>query len=170
MDLSGLPLLVLARRLMRQPGDSRYGTDAAMTEISASERRLSAALDRIDQLLEAGTARPRGPQENAGDDPRLGQLETALSETEARLREAQDGAARLSAANDELAAANRLLIEAAETGGVTRDEALEALQAEIAALRAAREAEIAQMAEIMAELARLLPADGDDMPNPDKES
>lgn len=165
MDLPGPPMLVLARRLMRQPGDSRYGTDAAMTEISASERRLSAALDRIDQLLEAGTARPR-----ADDDPRLGQLETALSETEARLREAQDGAARLSAANDELAAANRLLIEATETGGVTRDEALEALQAEIAALRAAREAEIAQMAEIMAELARLLPADGDDMPNSDKES
>ena len=140
-----------------------------MTEISASERRLSAALDRIDQLLEAGTARPR-----AGDDPRVGPLQTALSQTEARLRDAQDGAARLSAANDVLASANRLLIEAAETGGITRDEAVEALEAEIAALRAAREAEMAQMAEIMAELGRLLPADPGpdtaDMPNPDKES
>ncbi|MBW7055965.1 hypothetical protein KY389_04550 [Paracoccus bogoriensis] len=136
-----------------------------MTEISASERRLSAALDRIDQLLEAGAARPR-----MGDDPRVGQLEAALAEAEIRLREAQDGAARLSAANDGLAAANRLLIEAAETGGVTRDEAIDALRAEIAALRAAREAEMAQMAEIMAELGRLLPADGDDMSNPDKES
>ena len=28
-----------------------------MSEISVSERRLSAALDRIDQILEAGTGR-----------------------------------------------------------------------------------------------------------------
>ncbi|MDN5568617.1 MAG: hypothetical protein L0G27_07730 [Paracoccus sp. (in: a-proteobacteria)] len=159
-----------------------------MSDISASERRLSAALDRLDQLLDTAPPAPKG------EDPDqievlTRQLEQAQSDID-HLRQAAsapqpiyppvqdddqrqqlDVAARrqaeLSAANEELAAANRNLIEAQDTGGIGPDEIRDALEAEIRALRAAREAEIAQMGEIMAELERLLaedpsPADGDD--------
>lgn len=61
-------------------------------------------------------------------------------------------AARLSAANEALAAANRALIEAA---GLPRDEALAALEAEVEALRAARAAEMAQMGDIIDTLDRM---------------
>ena len=150
-----------------------------MSDITASERRLSAALDRLDQLLEAG-------QKRDGDHPgaladltrrlaeaesRNADLERQLSEgqpaaatsqlfdLQARLETASEQSARLSAANEDLMAANRNLIDAEQTGGVGEDERREALEAEIAALRAAREAEMAQMSEIMTELERLLAQD-----------
>ena len=150
-----------------------------MSDITASERRLSAALDRLDQLLEAG-------QKRDGDHPgaladltrrlaeaesRNADLERQLSEgqpaadtsqlfdLQARLETASEQSARLSAGNEDLMAANRNLIDAEQTGGVGEDERREALEAEIAALRAAREAEMAQMSEIMTELERLLAQD-----------
>lgn len=161
-----------------------------MSDISVSERRLSAALDRIDQLLEEGVGRrPAAPGPAGQDDPALqsriddlqaenarlagelaalradrgGPLEAALAEARARLSGAGEQAARLAAANDELAAANRALIESAAGEGDPEETALVALEAEIEALRAARATEIAQMGDIMQELERLLAA-GDARP------
>lgn len=112
-----------------------------MTEISVSERRLSAALDRIDQFLEAGLGRPRAavPDHDAGGVDLRAQLDAA----EERLM-------ALARANDELIAANHALAGAAPTDAP--DALRQALEAEIAALRAARSAEVAQLGQIMAEL------------------
>lgn len=134
-----------------------------MTEITASERRLSAALDRIDQLLESGGG-GRLAAVTAERDGLRAELEAvkvggSVADLEARLQAASELAARLSAANEDLMAANRLLLEAGETGGVGTDEARDALEAEIEALRAARTAEMTQMGDIMAELERLLADD-----------
>lgn len=154
-----------------------------MSEIAASERRLSAALDRIDQILETG--RPRSAPADGADDPGLRDaLEAAQSENtrlkaeiaelrngngapaepapgdgEDRLVEASEQAARLAAANDELAASNRALIEtaAAQADGDSVTAIREALEAEIEALRAARAAEISNLGDIIIELERLLP-------------
>lgn len=150
-----------------------------MSDIAASERRLSAALDRIDQLLETGVR----PTAAAGEDQtaklnelrfennRLKQELAALREAgsaqdpapladaRARLATVEAEAARLVRANDELIAANRDLIAAAAgdaSGGGSGDAIREALEAEISALRAARGAEIARLADIMAELDRAL--------------
>ncbi|WP_292978094.1 hypothetical protein [Paracoccus sp. UBA5162] len=152
-----------------------------MSEISVSERRLSAALDRIDQILEAGTGRgAQSPATQSDQDQALaaaqaeadrlaqelaalradrgGPLEAALAEARARLDGAGQQAARLAAANEELTAANRALIDAAGQGDA--DPAIRrALEAEIESLRAAREAELSQMGDIMVELERLLAED-----------
>jgi len=147
-----------------------------MSDISASERRLSAALDRLDQLLDTPAAAPQGE-----DSGMIGMLTGQLETAQARIQELQQATpapqpvqddalrqqldvatgrnAELSAANDELAAANRNLIEAQDTGGIGADEIRDALEAEVKALRAARQAEMAQMGEIMAELERLLSDD-----------
>ncbi|MGR3199366.1 MAG: hypothetical protein ACU0DH_11685 [Paracoccus sp. (in: a-proteobacteria)] len=150
-----------------------------MSDITASERRLSAALDRLDQLLEAGQKRDgdhpgaladltrrlaEAESRNADLERQLSEGQPAadtsqLSNLQARLETATEQSARLSAANEDLMAANRNLIDAEQTGGVGEDERREALEAEIAALRAAREAEMAQMSEIMTELERLLAQD-----------
>lgn len=155
-----------------------------MSDINASERRLSAALDRIDQLLEAGAPR-QGSTAAAADlseyqdritaleaeNTRLstelaalqadrgGPLEAALAEARSRLAAAGEQAARLSTANEELASANRGLIEAASGEGDATDASIVALEAEVSALRAARAAEIAQMGDIMQELERLMAQD-----------
>lgn len=157
-----------------------------MSEIAASERRLSAALDRIDQILEMG--RPRSaPADGTGDQDLRAALDAAQSENtrlkaeiaelqkdkpasdepafengEDRLVEAGEQAARLAAANDELAAANRSLVEtaAAEADGDAVTAIREALEAEIEALRAARAAEISNLGDIIIELERLLPEMG----------
>ncbi|CAM3264499.1 hypothetical protein PANO111632_11010 [Paracoccus nototheniae] len=125
-----------------------------MSDITASERRLSAALDRLDKLLEAGAHAPT-PAEAEG--PAAGQA--AFGDLQARLEAATEQSAQLSAANEDLIAANRDMLDAQATGGIGADEARAALEAEIAALRAARAAEMAQMSEIMAELERLLAGD-----------
>lgn len=150
-----------------------------MSEISVSERRLSAALDRIDQLLEAGPSRVPGA---VPDDLQLqSRLDEVLAENERlkariaaqgsdatpadagpeRLASAVEQAARLAAANDDLASSNRALIEAASGEGDMIEAASVALEAEIEALRAARAAEIAQLGDIMGELERLLAEGGD---------
>lgn len=118
-----------------------------MSDITASERRLRAALDRMDKMLDAAP-RPAAAAPVADDG--------ALAGLQARLDAATEQAADLSAANEELIGANRDLLDAQETGGIGADEQMAALQAELSALRAARAAEMAQMSEIMAELERLL--------------
>lgn len=122
-----------------------------MSDITASERRLRAALDRMDKMLDV----PPRPAEAAAPAPSAAD-DGALAELQARLDAATEQAAGLSAANEELITANRDLLEAQETGGIGADEQMAALQAELSALRAARAAEMAQMSEIMAELERLL--------------
>ena len=105
-----------------------------MSDISASERRLSAALDRIDQLLEAGAARPAPPPPAAGTE-------------------------ELRAENDRLSAEIAALREAVGAG-----EAEAGLRAELESLRAERAAEQARMNAIMAELERLLGGEADGPP------
>lgn len=160
-----------------------------MSDIKASERRLTAALDRIDYLLETVPVAQPVPVGSAPDEKQdqaelqalRGQLDRAQAENTRlsdalsialaspaapaaaaagddadRLSSLSNQAARLSLANEELAAANRGLIEAVagQTDGV--EAVALALEAEIEALRAARAAEIAQIADIMAELQRML--------------
>ena len=144
-----------------------------MSDITASERRLSAALDRMDQLLDAGlpgradtgliaelTRQRDEALARLADQPGDASDATAdtadLSGLQARLDAATEQAAALARANDALIAANRDLMEAQETGGIGPDEQMAALEAELDALRAARAAEMAQMSEIMTELERLL--------------
>ncbi len=122
-----------------------------MSDITASERRLRAALDRMDKMLDAA---PRPADAAAAAAPAAD--DGALAELQARLDAATEQAAGLSAANEELIRANRDLLDAQDTGGIGADEQMAALQAELSALRAARAAEMAQMSEIMAELERLL--------------
>ena len=69
-------------------------------------------------------------------------------------------AALLAAANDDLAAANRALIQAAAGEGDVIETVTVALEAEIEALRAARAAEAAQLGALMAEVERLLAEEG----------
>ena len=156
-----------------------------MSDIAASERRLSAALDRMDQLLDssgfsregAGTAisDPGVSEELAAVRAENTQLRSEIDElrraerpagdeisedaVDERLADAGEQAARLAAANDELAAANQALIEAVSGQGdadaVTSIR--QALEAEIEALRAARAAEISNLGDIIMELERLLP-------------
>jgi len=162
-----------------------------MSDISASERRLSAALDRLDQLLDASHpvhARDDSHQEihalseqldqahariaelqHAASTPQAAPVDDRYDDLRAQLEAATGRSAELSAANDELAAANRNLIEAQETGGIGPDEIRDALEAEVNALRAARQAEVAQMGEIMAELERLLSNDSADDAAPNNE-
>ena len=154
-----------------------------MTDISASERRLSAALDRIDGLLERGTWRSitAGPPEAAahadsGADAEIAalraenaELTDALTRLQTQIAATSGGvdadaeagdAARLAAANEALADANRDLIEAQDGQGDEQEAALAALRAEIESLRASRAAEIGQLGEIVIELERLLGGNG----------
>ncbi|WP_374424423.1 hypothetical protein [Paracoccus sp. (in: a-proteobacteria)] len=151
-------------------------------DLNASEKRLIAALDRIDRFLDqsAGAA-CRGQ----GDAPELAALEAELrtmrdenarlsqemvllherqsaaaTQYEARLAAAQDRiqalgqeTAQLTAANEALAAANRALSGTAAPSG---DVARGALEAEIESLRASRAAEIAQMGDIIETLDRMI--------------
>ena len=115
-----------------------------MSDISVSERRLSAALDRIDRMLEAGgghRATPTGP------------VPEGLATMQERLDAANDQIAALARANEALTSANRALMGEGDADG---DGVRRALEAEISALRAARGAEITQLGELMAELERHL--------------
>ena len=89
----------------------------------------------------------------------LAHCEAQLAQSHDRLLGAGQEAARLAAANEALAEANRTLIVGA---GVTADTACLALEAEIESLRAARAAEIAQMGDLLAELDRMI-----ETPRPD---
>lgn len=150
-------------------------------DLNASEKRLIAALDRIDRFLDQSAGAGRGQ----GDAPELAALEAELramrdenarlsqemvllherqsaaaTQYEARLAAAQDRVqalgqetAQLTAANEALAAANRALSGAAAPSG---DATRGALEAEIESLRASRAAEIAQMGDIIETLDRMI--------------
>lgn len=153
-----------------------------MKVLSAAERRLIAALDRLDNaveqagrwMAEAIAAPPPRPPATADAEisaevaslrerqaAMLAAVQARLSEAHERMAVMGGEAARLAAANEDLAQANRALIEAtgggpeswAENGEVAT---FAALQAEVDALRAARAAEIAQMGEILDALDRML--------------
>lgn len=154
-------------------------------DLNVSEKRLIAALDRIDQFLDRTAASRHAPQpvpanaeaasqlhELQAENRRLSQelaalherqsvtlsdCEQRLAEAHRRLVEAGEEAARLSAANEALAEANRALI-AAQQGDGAQDEARRALEAEVESLRAARAAEVAQMGEIVDALDRMIEA------------
>lgn len=137
-----------------------------MSDISVSERRLSAALDRIDQYLDRGGAVAGGTSaglqaELDAAHERIAALTAQVSQNPTGDNDGQDmadHAARLAAANDELAAANRTLIQAAAGNGDRIEAVSVALEAEIEALRAARAAESAQLGALLAEVERLLAA------------
>lgn len=146
-----------------------------MNDISTAERRLIAALDRLDHTVErtarrlierpAPSSAPATPQPaeaevsaevaalHARQAATVEAMQMRLAEANERLASAGDEAARLAAANDELARANRALLA---SGGISADDAITALEAEIEALHAARAAEIAQMGEILDALDRML--------------
>ena len=134
-----------------------------MSDISVSERRLSAALDRIDQFLDQGGLGRASPDQDLRAELDQAQARiAALTEQLAQAGAGSDGpglaeqAARLAAANDELAAANRALIQAMSGDGDRIEAVSVALEAEIEALRAARAAEAAQLGTLLAEVERLL--------------
>ncbi len=151
-----------------------------MADLTSSEKRLIAALDRIDYSIERATARLREQPDSggegvvAGDDSALqaalsenaflkteladatSAQEGRLSELTTRLSDATQEVARLSAANEALAKANRTLLSRLDSGGLQPDEARDALEAELEALRATRDAEIARLDEIMNGLDDLL--------------
>lgn len=156
-----------------------------MSELSFAERRLIAALDRLDYVVEraalrmaehvqptapstavdgadgAARAVPEMSAEIAALHDRqaatLEAMQTRLNEAHERLASTGDQAARLAAANDDLARANRALIHAAESAdGWAAGGDTAALEAEIEALRAARAAEVEQMGEILDALDRML--------------
>ncbi|WP_195759802.1 hypothetical protein [Paracoccus sp. S-4012] len=106
-----------------------------MSDLSASERRLLAALDRIDRSIDLIRARE--------------------AEAPAPAAEGASEAARLAAANDELIAANRALMAALDGQGGGEDASRRALEAEIEALKAARAAEIAQLGDVLGALEAL---------------
>jgi len=119
-----------------------------MNQTSSSERRLSAALDRLDRALDAVARRPAAvPPDDSGG--------AVLATTEAARDAAHAEATRLAAENERLIAANRALAETP----ADPDARLEALQAELAALRALRAAETAQMEEILSALENLTSAE-----------
>ena len=156
-------------------------------DLTASEKRLIAALDRIDHFIDrATTARTAAPvptpapvagglaeietqlhaahhenQRLSGELVLLHERQTALlsncemrlAESHERLLGAGQEAARLAAANEVLAEANRALIAAS---GAPADDARLALEAEIESLRAARAAETAQMGDLLAVLDRMI--------------
>lgn len=133
-----------------------------MSDISVSERRLSAALDRIDQFLDR--ARPLAgahlPDVHAELEEAHARI-AALTQQMARLGGGDDpdlaqDVARLAAANDALAEANRALVHAVAGDGDTALAVHAALEAEIESLRAARAAEAAQLGVLLAEVERLL--------------
>lgn len=156
-----------------------------MKDLSAAERRLIAALDRMDHAVERAARRmaelgaaatapasvaPSAPAADVSAEvaalhdrqaATVEAMQQQLGRAHERLAETGAHAAQLAAANDALAQANRQLAEAA--GGAPADWArdggaaiLAALEAELAALRAARAAEIAHMGEILDALDRML--------------
>lgn len=118
-------------------------------DLNASEKRLIAALDRIDLVIDRAAA-PTAPSPDRTQ---------ALAEAETRLAEAEAQAARLAEANAALTAANAALI-AGQPGAA---EIRQAYEAELMALRAARAAEIGQVGAILGTLDRLL---ADPAPDP----
>lgn len=134
-----------------------------MSDISVSERRLSAALDRIDQFLDRGGVVIAAPGSDPGPELEAAHAQIRALTDQLGQQDMAQQAVRLAAANDDLAAANRALIQAAAGEGDAVEAVSIALEAEIEALRAARAAETAQLGALMVEVERLL-AEGDAAP------
>lgn len=117
-----------------------------MDDLTVSEKRLLAALKRLDDAIEHGMA--QGVQKPDGA---AGELELAHQ----RLADAGQEIAQLAAANDALTKANRQLLDRLEEGGEVSDDVRLALEAELSALHAARAAEEAQVLDILARLDRV---------------
>lgn len=114
----------------------------ALTQIEVQNRRLVAALDRIERLIEAAqNAQPAQPADAGAD-----------ADAEAGLPETQ----RLRAANAELRESLRALTDAAAAEGPPPGAIERALRAEVEALRAERAAEVAELDSILAELRSLI--------------
>lgn len=163
-------------------------------DLTASEKRLIAALDRIDQFIDRAGAARQAPPDAAADaaaaeaEEEAQRLATelaalrdshaaALAEFEARLAASEDALShandRLAAAGEEaarLAMANEALAEANRRligpPGPEPDEIRRALEAEVDALRQARAAEIGQIGDIVDTLDRMIGDQGgaDDQP------
>lgn len=134
-----------------------------MGDLTVSEKRLIAALDRIDRSIERAASGLRAVAD-AGVQPQgdeLAGLQVRLDEMHEKLGRMGAQAARLAAANEGLSQANRLLLSKADSGGIGADEERAALEAEIEALRAARDAEIGQVGDILQALDGLLGASPD---------
>lgn len=138
-----------------------------MGDLTVSEKRLIAALDRIDRSIERAASGLRavadadaGAQSQPQDGDMAG-LQVRLDEMHEKLGRMGAQAARLAAANEGLSQANRLLLSKADSGGIGADEERAALEAEIEALRAARDAEIGQVGDILQALDGLLGASPD---------
>ncbi|MCV2870480.1 hypothetical protein OEW28_17850 [Defluviimonas sp. WL0002] len=149
-----------------------------MSDITELERRVTAALTRIDRALD-GMSRP------SADDPALREaLETEraanaqLTERVRAIKEKQETIAsslerkvaqltrqldtssrelaRQRAVNADLVATNRRLNDAARDGLASVELVNAAMESELVALRAEREAEVAEIDEILAELKPLI--------------
>lgn len=147
-------------------------------DMNASEKRLIAALDRIDAFIDRAPG-PEGYSEAQADDGDLraesrrlseelaelqdrqvrisADYEARLASANERLNAAGDEIARLATANDALIAANHQLVSADIVGA---DQLRTSLEAEIKALRAARAAEVGQMDDIIGSLDRMLGKSG----------
>lgn len=113
-----------------------------MSDLTVSEKRLLAAMRRIEDMIDRAVLQTDGPQATPGADQDL----AAACQ---RLSEAGQQAAQLAEANDALIEANRQLLDRLDAGGSGNDEVVQALEAELHAMRALRAAEEAQMAEIL---------------------
>ncbi|WBU55915.1 hypothetical protein [Paracoccus sediminicola] len=127
-----------------------------MTSFADSEKRLIAALARIEQALDRGPgpqAQSDAPQPGeaaAQDSAELTRLQSENTALKRRLAETGEELARLAAANEALSQANADLTADKEHGSDP------ALRAEIEALKAARAAEMAALDDIMAGLEGLI--------------
>lgn len=139
-------------------------------DLNASEKRLIAALDRINGFIDRMATAGPGQRRDAnaeGPSPdedfaalceeqaeQLAELEARLAATDDRLNAAGEEIARLAAANEALASANRALI--ASQPESSPGEIRHALEAELDSLRSTRDAERGQVSEIVDTLDRLL--------------
>ncbi|MBD9526824.1 hypothetical protein [Paracoccus sp. PAR01] len=167
-------------------------------DLNASEKRLIAALDRIDNFIDrtallrsavpdtGGGEAAAELQESRAHNQRLSDelaalrashssavagFESRLKVMNERLAEAEERAVELAAANEALASANRALVEA--DGPLAEDAIRRAQKAEIESLRAARQAERGKLGEIIDTLDRMLgvgPAAGHADPEPARPS
>ncbi|WP_209021257.1 hypothetical protein [Paracoccus ravus] len=160
-------------------------------DLNASEKRLIAALDRLDNFIDRSAGLRKGmagadPEAEAESQAHIQRLsdelealrashssavtsyEARLAVMNERLSETEERAGDLLASNEALIAANRALSGASGAG---EDPARAALEAEIQSLRATRSAELQKLGEIMDSLDRMMnlqprvePLSGDDVP------
>ncbi|MDS9467599.1 hypothetical protein RGQ15_08430 [Paracoccus sp. MBLB3053] len=146
-------------------------------DLNASEKRLIAALDRIDSFIDrtAGLRLSKDAPAPEDDEDTAAQLQEARAQNQRladeldalrashssavagfearlgvmndRLAETEQRAVELAAANEALSTANRALISAHPENGA--DQARSALEAEIESLRASRMAEMGKLGEII---------------------